>query len=512
MKKFILLISFLLLPLTYIVISGSSSFMDDGTNSPRRPIDSLARNYFPLSIGNSWTYKSLSTSGDTLYIKCNVISDTIINNVRFYRLSNELPYFQGKLITLDSSGNLYSYTDSNRCSSFRKGNLIDSLGAKPGNKIYPCGESFWFGACLDTARVQIFGTSRKSKFFLSPVFRASGLFNRFAEGIGIVSSVKMGSTGIYSAQLTGCVLNNTVIGDTNTTTHIFGTVQYQDNNQPAVNGYVKALKLERGTGNIIVLDSVQIQPGGNYYLRTLPNDSYYIVAYPNSEVECDYVPTYYPSTINWQNSVKVTTGNNPENVKISVYRKTPSSGAFSVEGKVSAQVNHISMGLKEANVYIRQGSFYRSLSITKGSGLYKLNQLATGNFEIIINRLGYFNITRNITVNNSNLQNINFILEPTFIKVISSPDNTPKKYKLEQNYPNPFNPVTNIRFDLPKPGYVTLKIYNITGEETATLVNDIKAPGSYEVEFNASNLSSGIYFYRFVTEDFTETKRMMIVK
>jgi hypothetical protein len=517
MKKFIFLISFLLLPLTCMLISGmimvNSVFVDDDINNgPKRQADSLARMYFPLNIGNSWTYKSLSSSGDTVYIKCDVVSDTIINNITYYRLSNELPYFSGKLITLDSSGNLYSFSNINKCYSFRKGILLDSLGAKQGDKVLACGENFLFGKCFDTTRVQIFGSHRKSKYFLSPVFGASALLNRFADGIGITAALKIGASGIYAASLTGCVLNNTVYGDTSTTTHIFGTVVYQDNNQPAVNGYVKALKLERSTGNILVLDSAQIQPDGHYYLRTLPNDSYYIVAYPNSEEDCDYVPTYFPSTINWQTSVKVTTGNNPENIRISVYRKTPGGGAFSIQGRVSSQVNQISSGIKEANVYIKQGNIYRSLSITKSSGQYKLNQLTSGTFEMIVNRLGYVNLQQNITVNNSNLQNINFFLEPTFIKVVNTLDNTPKKYRLSQNYPNPFNPITNIKFDIPKTAYVTLKIYNVTGKETAELVSDVKTAGSYEVDFNAANLSSGIYFYRIETNEFTETKRMMVVK
>lgn len=88
----------------------------------------------------------------------------------------------------------------------------------------------------------------------------------------------------------------------------------------------------------------------------------------------------------------------------------------------------------------------------------------------------------------------------------------PKSYKLDQNYPNPFNPTTNIRFSIPKSGYVEIKIYDILGKEIATLINDPYLAGEYIVGFNASSLSSGIYFYRITVNDFVDTKKMTVIK
>jgi len=88
----------------------------------------------------------------------------------------------------------------------------------------------------------------------------------------------------------------------------------------------------------------------------------------------------------------------------------------------------------------------------------------------------------------------------------------PKNYKLEQNYPNPFNPTTNIRFSIPKSGYVEIKIYDMLGKEVATLVRDPYLAGEYIVGFNASSLSSGIYFYRITVNGFIDTKKMMLIK
>lgn len=91
-------------------------------------------------------------------------------------------------------------------------------------------------------------------------------------------------------------------------------------------------------------------------------------------------------------------------------------------------------------------------------------------------------------------------------------DIVPLSYSLSQNYPNPFNPTTKIKSDLPKPGLVTLNIYDALGREVATLVNEQLAPGTYETEWNASDFPSGVYFYKLKAGDFTDTKRMIMLK
>lgn len=88
----------------------------------------------------------------------------------------------------------------------------------------------------------------------------------------------------------------------------------------------------------------------------------------------------------------------------------------------------------------------------------------------------------------------------------------PNTYSLSQNYPNPFNPVTRISFDIPKQGMVTMKVFDLLGREIKTLVNDIKAPGRYSVDFDGTELSSGVYFYRIESNSFTDVKRMILIK
>ncbi|MCP5061364.1 MAG: T9SS type A sorting domain-containing protein, partial [Ignavibacteriae bacterium] len=85
-------------------------------------------------------------------------------------------------------------------------------------------------------------------------------------------------------------------------------------------------------------------------------------------------------------------------------------------------------------------------------------------------------------------------------------------FSLDQNYPNPFNPTTQIKFSIPASNVVTLKIYSLLGEEVRTLINEEMNSGTYEFNFNASNLASGLYFYTLTSGDFVSTKKMMLLK
>lgn len=96
--------------------------------------------------------------------------------------------------------------------------------------------------------------------------------------------------------------------------------------------------------------------------------------------------------------------------------------------------------------------------------------------------------------------------------IVTSNNEIPSNFSLEQNYPNPFNPTTNIRFSIPNTGFVRLIVFDILGREAATLVNEVRSAGNYTVDFDASLLSSGVYFYRLESGSFTESKKMLLVK
>jgi len=88
----------------------------------------------------------------------------------------------------------------------------------------------------------------------------------------------------------------------------------------------------------------------------------------------------------------------------------------------------------------------------------------------------------------------------------------PDNYSLSQNFPNPFNPSTTIKYAVPKSGLVNLKVYDIMGREVSELVNGFRSAGFYLVDFNAGKLSSGIYYYKLVSDNFTDVKKMILIK
>jgi len=95
----------------------------------------------------------------------------------------------------------------------------------------------------------------------------------------------------------------------------------------------------------------------------------------------------------------------------------------------------------------------------------------------------------------------------------SDSDNDISKTQLLQNKPNPFNPSTEIFYNVSQNSFINIKVYNLLGQEVATLVNEIKQPGKYQIRFDGSALSSGMYFYKmFVNEIATDSKRMLLLK
>ncbi|NWG27279.1 MAG: T9SS type A sorting domain-containing protein [Ignavibacteriaceae bacterium] len=125
-----------------------------------------------------------------------------------------------------------------------------------------------------------------------------------------------------------------------------------------------------------------------------------------------------------------------------------------------------------------------------------------------------FDVERNVPI--SRKDTIEFMITDgmgiTMTKQFIFSYTSPKEFKLEQNFPNPFNPTTTIQYQLPQEAKVTLKVYDILGSEVATLVNEEQETGYKEVQFNGSNIASGMYVYRLTAGEYVSVKKMVLVK
>lgn len=137
-------------------------------------------------------------------------------------------------------------------------------------------------------------------------------------------------------------------------------------------------------------------------------------------------------------------------------------------------------------------------------------------YSVIVNRFSEVFVT-GISIDDQTDYDFATIKYSSILGVLSGSSQTiPDVFSLSQNYPNPFNPSTKINFDIPSGGFVSLKIFDTSGREVASLVNEVMTAGHYAVDFNASNLSSGTYYYRLSLNSdrniFTEAKKMLLVK
>jgi hypothetical protein len=102
--------------------------------------------------------------------------------------------------------------------------------------------------------------------------------------------------------------------------------------------------------------------------------------------------------------------------------------------------------------------------------------------------------------------------DPLSVEVFAATEDGTAGFALKQNYPNPFNPTTGIRYRVSGTSHVTLVVYDVLGREVAVLVNEVKAPGSYEASFDATGLASGVYLYTLQAAGFVQTRKMLLVR
>jgi len=266
---------------------------------------------------------------------------------------------------------------------------------------------------------------------------------------------------------------------------------------------------------------------GSFTVGNLLPGSYFVFAVPLGS----YAPAYYTTdTIStwWRRATKVViSGNTATGINIYVHEiPTSVDGFATISGNLNlmGQISTVT----GAVVYAFKGNVVAGFGITDVKGNYTVSGLAPGIYSLSVDRFGYVvgsgpsssvygSSTGTVSYDESGnpvnavvslslapLAIVNLVGEATALQ--------PVQYALEQNYPNPFNPSTTIRYTLPASGRVAVRVYNILGQEVAMLVDGNQNAGSYEVSFNASALSSGVYFYRIESGSFEAVKKMMLLK
>jgi len=266
-------------------------------------------------------------------------------------------------------------------------------------------------------------------------------------------------------------------------------------------------------------DSLQIPPvyagfvneEGSYNVSVDDTGYYFIQGFAN-----DYLPTYYNTqnvpTLFWQNADSVLLNSSQSNLDL-YFERDSSYGAGKVSGNVSFSPagNEDFEGITVLVESVTNTKYY-AYNFCKADGSYYITNLPYGTYVIVAQKIGLNNATSYIfTIDSAHtyFSNINIILDPTNVE---NENPILDKFILNQNYPNPFNPSTTISFDLPNRNLVTLKIFNPLGEEIAQLYNDILNAGLHNINFNAANLPSGVYFYRLKAGSFVQTKKMILLK
>ncbi|MFA7362148.1 MAG: carboxypeptidase regulatory-like domain-containing protein [Candidatus Kapaibacterium sp.] len=253
---------------------------------------------------------------------------------------------------------------------------------------------------------------------------------------------------------------------------------------------------------------------GNYVINNMIPGKYKLFAKPFG----DYRPSYFRydhfPTLNWlmADSVIVDSTGIVSNIDFRVV-PLPDTGLAVISGTVKTNTGINIIG---AVVYVvDENNDIVNYAVSDQNGVYRVEGLMPGNYTVKSDKIYYMNQSSHSVVldyNTNMFKSLAFVMTIDNVTGIGSDPETPSTFALSQNYPNPFNPSTTISFSVSELRNVSLKIYDILGQEVSTLVSENLAPGSYSVTFNASSLPSGMYFYKLQAGDFTSVKKMTLIK
>jgi hypothetical protein len=293
--------------------------------------------------------------------------------------------------------------------------------------------------------------------------------------------------------LTGGIFSNG--WENSNSIEISGTALYKDNHQVVSDGFVRIIVFNQNANEINLIKIVPINTEGEFssgkiylknediikigaYANDVSMDSWGFTIINNGNQQSDAIEIgAYANDINWDQFDNLIIKNNNQQ-----------SDAI----EIGAYANDINWDQFDNLIICTNNQQTDGIEI----GAYA-NNMTEINLESNLD-----NVIIYAERNSNNLDNGGLEFIGTY----------PRRPVLNQNFPNPFNPVTNITYSIATNTRVSIKVYDITGKEITTLVNEYKTPGHYSISFNGSNLSSGFYFYRVSAGDYTEMKKMSLLK
>ncbi len=258
---------------------------------------------------------------------------------------------------------------------------------------------------------------------------------------------------------------------------------------------------------------------GAYTLTSVDSGKYLVLAIPYST----FAPAFYKAgafgVINWRHADTVVIAGNVTGIDIGV---VPIH--FKGFAHLIGRVRFGSQGLAGVNVFaLDPAGEIVGFALTGSSGSFAMDGVAAGSITLVADAPSYNSAQSSMTIasNASSVSSSDLVLTTSGTTGVSNQPAAPQAFTLSQNYPNPFNPSTRISFSLPVQSNVTLKVYNILGQEIATLENGSMSAGTYAAVWNGKDnlgrsVASGVYFYRLsassVSGNFTSLKKMLLLK
>lgn len=265
---------------------------------------------------------------------------------------------------------------------------------------------------------------------------------------------------------------------------------------------------------------------GNFECHYLVSGIFYIKAFPIDA----YAPAWFSKidcgVRNWRFADTLQVSGDVEGIEICV-EPAPRLGFARIAGNIDSNPGNLFLAAPEQGVTAYAVSTATNqimgYDVTEDDGTYAIENLPEGTYSIVVDKEGFYSAsTPVVTVDESNnyeVSDASLTLDPEPSSVDDDNNSLPLVYKLYQNYPNPFNPTTQIQFDLPKASRVTLKIFNVIGQQVAVLINTIMEPGTHTARWNAKEAGTGIYFVKIVATpvngngtSFNQVRKMILMK